>query len=56
MAGALGFEGAQELCEVIAEMLAEPVQVVDIVMWRFATIERGYLPWLMSTVGSPGYA
>lgn len=56
MADALGFVGAQELCEAIAEVLAEPVQVVDLVMWRFATIERGYLSWLTSAVSSPGYA
>lgn len=56
MADALGFGGAQEFCETIAEVLSEPVQVVDLVMWRFATIERAYIPWLTSAVGSPEYA
>jgi hypothetical protein len=46
IAAAFGFPGAQQLCEALAEVLAEPVQVVDIVLWRFATIEHSYVSWL----------
>jgi len=54
MARALGFAGAQALCEAIADVLAEPVQVVDIVMWRFATIEHDYVSWLENVMSSEG--
>jgi hypothetical protein len=56
IAAALGYDGAQELCEAIADVLAEPVQVVDVVMWRFATIEHAYVSWFTNTIGLPGLA
>ena len=50
MAAALGFSGASSLCRVIAAALDEPVPVVDVVMWRFATIDQKYESWLKSAI------
>lgn len=49
MAAALGYAGASVFCNVIAEALDEPVQVVDVVMWRFATINREYESWIRNS-------
>lgn len=49
MAATLGYPSPSHLCGVIADALDEPIQVVDIVMWRFATIERRYESWLTQT-------
>lgn len=38
-----GFASPQALCETLAYLLAEPVGVVDLVLWRFATLNRSYL-------------
>lgn len=46
MAAILGYKSSAALCGVIANTLDEPIQVVDIVMWRFATIENRYESWL----------
>ena len=40
---ALGFDSAQKLCQVIADFTGEKVSIVDIVIWRFATLERDYV-------------
>lgn len=42
MAGALGFQCGTDLCEAIADHLHETVRVVDVVLWRFATLEPEY--------------
>ncbi|SRR5579871_1365872 len=36
-----GFSSAHTLCQVIADMTGEPKSVVDIVLWRFATLFSG---------------
>ncbi len=38
-----GYECASELCCTIAEYVGDPVSVVDIVLWRFATLHDDYL-------------
>jgi hypothetical protein len=48
MAAAVGYADAFQFCTTIATALDEPVQVVDLVMWRYATIDSGYLSWLRS--------
>lgn len=54
MAAALGYAGASSLCGVISDALDEPIAVVDLVMWRFATIDEQYLAWLRdSTAHAP---
>lgn len=42
IATAAGFGSPRELCEVIAHHLGEPIQVVDIVLWRYATLFSNY--------------
>lgn len=56
IAGALGFVGTQALCAAIADALAEPLQVVDIVLWRFATLEHSYVSWFQSALSDAGVA
>lgn len=43
IADRLGYTDAHALCSEIAGVTDEPVPVVDIVLWRFATIHRAYL-------------
>lgn len=43
IADRLGYSDAHALCSEIAEVTDEPVPVVDIVLWRFATLHRTYL-------------
>jgi hypothetical protein len=38
-----GFEQPADLCRSIAEYIGDPVSVVDIVLWRFATLHPNYL-------------
>jgi hypothetical protein len=45
LANALQFGSAGTLCGMLAEYLSEPIQVVDVVLWRFATLRRDYIKW-----------
>lgn len=38
-----GYNDVQEFCQDIAEMSGDKIQVVDVVLWRYATIEPNYL-------------
>ncbi|MBZ5671222.1 MAG: hypothetical protein LAO04_16015 [Acidobacteriia bacterium] len=38
-----GYEQPADLCRLIAEYIGDPVAVVDIVLWRFATLHQDYL-------------
>lgn len=38
-----GYERPSDLCNTIAEYIGDPVPVVDIVLWRFATLNQDYL-------------
>ena len=40
---AVGFANPQDLCHVIAESMGDPVPVVDVVIWRFATLRKDYV-------------
>lgn len=44
----LGFENVQDMCSVIAKDSGDTIPVVDIVLWRFATLERDYLDTFLS--------
>ena len=37
-----GFSDVQEFCSTISEMTDDPINVVDIVLWRYATLEHNY--------------
>lgn len=43
IANAEGYSDVQAFCKHISYLCGDPVPVVDIVLWRFATIERDYL-------------
>jgi hypothetical protein len=43
LAKAAGYQDVQEFCADIAQCTGDPVPVVDIVLWRFATLRRDYL-------------
>jgi len=45
MASAAGFAGADNMCRVVAEVTGDRLATIDIVLWRFATLERDYLKW-----------
>lgn len=38
----LGFENPKDLCKIISDYLEEKIQVVDIVLWRYATLDKNY--------------
>lgn len=42
IAAAAGFSSPLELCQTISDHLGEPVQVVDVVLWRYATLFSDY--------------
>jgi hypothetical protein len=39
----LGFPNPQELCELISDRISEKVSLVDLVLWRYSTLDRNYL-------------
>jgi len=43
IAAAAGFSSPLELCQLISNHLGEPVQVVDVVLWRYATLFSDYV-------------
>lgn len=43
IADASGAESPTALCEAISETVGDRINVVDLVLWRFATLERDYL-------------
>jgi hypothetical protein len=43
VAGAAGYRTPEQMCHVIAKVVGDSVAVVDVVIWRYATIEPGYL-------------
>jgi len=43
IAAAAGFSSPLELCQLISDHLGEPVQVVDVVLWRYATLFADYV-------------
>lgn len=40
-----GFDSVQHLCEEISMATGDPVPVVDLVIWRFATLRSDYKNW-----------
>jgi hypothetical protein len=43
IAAIVGFSSPEELCRTISRETGDPTAVVDIVLWRFATIEKRYV-------------
>ena len=44
-----GFDSVAALCEKISNITGDSVAVVDLVIWRFATIRSDYLLWFKTT-------
>ena len=53
IAGALGFGTPHELCESVAKRTGETPGVVDLVLWRFATLVDDYEAWLRNPAARP---
>jgi len=51
IARALGFHSPQDLCARISGETGVPIPVVDLVLWRFATLKRTYLAELKTAAG-----
>jgi hypothetical protein len=43
ISSALGFDTAEELCKQISDQLQEKISLVDLVLWRYATLDKHYL-------------
>ena len=43
IAEAAGFRSPLDLCELISHHVGEPIQVVDVVLWRYATLFSDYV-------------
>lgn len=43
IASKLGYEDPRTMCELISSEIDEQISVVDIVLWRYATIQENYL-------------
>lgn len=39
----LGFDSPADLCELIATQIQERVSLIDLVLWRYATLDKNYL-------------
>ncbi len=46
IANILGYNDPQELCSDIASISSDKISVVDIVLWRYATINQNYIDYL----------
>src|SRR5271169_1248445 len=49
LAALSGYERSSDLCSAIADYIGDPVSVVDIVLWRFATLHPDYLTTFLCT-------
>jgi hypothetical protein len=50
IAAAIGYSTPQSMCQDIAEFIGDKISVVDVVMWRYATLDKDYLQ-LFSDIG-----
>lgn len=48
LANSVGYDDVQEFCRVISDRAHDSVPVVDVVLWRFATITETYLKVFLS--------
>lgn len=42
MTAAAGFSDPEDLCSVLAEITGDKLAVIDVVLWRYATLDSGY--------------
>jgi hypothetical protein len=43
LAALSGYEHPAELCQALADYIGDPVSVVDLILWRFATLRHDYM-------------
>jgi hypothetical protein len=43
MAAALGYESPFEMCQAVAPLVGDKISTIDLVMWRYATLDPSYL-------------
>jgi hypothetical protein len=53
LASALKEKSPAVLCEKIGLLTSDPVSVVDLVLWRFATLRRDYVDWFRQQAAAP---
>jgi hypothetical protein len=44
-----GYQSPADLCKALADYIGDPIAVVDIVLWRFATLQHDYMTSFLST-------
>ncbi|MBZ5514739.1 MAG: hypothetical protein LAN62_07825 [Acidobacteriia bacterium] len=49
-----GYDDVHAFCRSISEFVGDNVEVVDIVLWRFATLSKTYLPEFLASAHSSG--
>lgn len=50
IANVVGYSSPQSMCQDIAQLIGDKISVVDVVMWRYATLDKNYLQ-LFSNAG-----
>lgn len=50
IAEALGYYSPQLMCADIAKMTGDKIPVIDLVFWRFATLDRNYLSFFLNSI------
>lgn len=48
IADCLGYDSVDRMCKEISEISGESIAVIDLVFWRYATIDRSYLRFINS--------
>lgn len=51
MARAAGYTDPEALCQVVAEVTGDRLATIDVILWRFATLEPKYLDWFYPGAG-----
>ena len=44
-----GYQDPSDLCKALAEYIGDPIAVVDVVLWRFATLQHDYMISFLTT-------
>ena len=50
IAEGVGYDSPQQLCDVVSEIVGDPVSVVDIVTWRYATLKGDFVYRLLARI------
>ena len=52
----IGFDSPHALCKLISDYVADKIQVVDLVLWRYATLDSNYEKKLSELLPTLKYA